>query len=166
MSKTWWSKKAWAIRDNTDLEDLFDIGDSFRLVPNTKIGRPSFFWIRFKNKDPKKTKLWKDRYVYAVGFRSPSTSLKHAWDDDKLPGAQAQGVKSDFDREGKHLRGMCDNPKTARLEGHIRIASNWAIIRIFCFRKAQSDGKDWFAIDSSYSSLLDQDGTGHGDPPH
>jgi hypothetical protein len=168
MSKTWWSKTAWQIRDNKELEDLFDIGDRFRLVPNTTTGKPSFFWIRFKNQDPSKSKLWKGRYVYAVGLKPPSTSLKHAWDDGKAaPGDQDKDVKADFDREATHLRGMSDNPKTAKLEGHIKIGSNWAIIRIFCFRKAQSDGKDWFAIDSSYDHIsLAQDGTGHGDPPH
>jgi hypothetical protein len=166
VSKQWWSKSVWTIRDNTTLQELFDVGDTLRLVPNTTVGRPSFFWIRFKNKNPKKAKLWKDRYVYAVGVKAPSTSLKHAWDDGKSPGAQADGVKSDFDGQAKRLRSLADSPKTAKLEGYIRIGSNWAIIRIFCFRKAQSNRKDWFAIDSSYESpSSEQDGTAHGDPP-
>jgi hypothetical protein len=167
MSNKWWSKRRWQIRDNFGLSDFFDIGDSFRLVPNTNVGKPSFFWIRFKNKDPEKSKLWKGRYFYPVGMQSPKTSLKHAWDDSKaMPGDQNKDVKSDFDREGKHLRGISDNPKTARLEGHILYDKHWAIIRIFCFSKAQSDGKDWFAIDSTYKSPSTlQDGTAHGDPP-
>jgi hypothetical protein len=167
MDKKHRVKRRWQIRDNFGLADFFDIGDTFRLVPNTTAGGPTFFWIRFKNKDPKKSKLWKGRYVYPVGMKSPKTSLKHAWDDTKSPGAQAKGVKSDFDREGKHLRSIADNPNTARLEGHILFDSHWAIIRIFCFSKAQSDKKDWFAIDSSYRNPGTlQDGTAHGDPPH
>jgi hypothetical protein len=81
------------------------------------------------------------------------------------PSSQAQPVKDDFDREARRLRGTFDNPKTAKLEGHIKIDSNWVIIRIFCFSKGQTDGKDWFAIDCSYDHItLLQDGTAHGDP--
>jgi hypothetical protein len=168
MSTKWWCKRRWQIRDNAGLEAFFDIGDTFRLVPNPTTGKPSFFWIRFKNKDSEKSKLWKGRYFYPVGMKSPKTSLKHAWDDSKaLPGDQDKDVKSDFDREGLHLQRIADNPKTARLEGHILFESHWAIIRIFCFSKAQLDKKDWFAINSSYRvPSFRQDGTGHGDPPH
>jgi hypothetical protein len=166
MSTQWWWNSRWQIRDNEGLQALFDIGDTLTLVPNTTAGKPSFFWIQFKNGDPAKSLLWKGSYVYAVGANSPSTSLKHAWDDSKAkPGDQDKNVKADFDREARHLRSIADDPNTAKLEGHIRYKSYWVIIRIFCFSKAQSDGKDWFAIDSSYTSLIDQDGTGHGDPP-
>jgi hypothetical protein len=166
MNNKWLSRKTWAIRDNYGLSDFFDIGDTFRLEPNTTAGKPSFFWIRFKNKHPEKARLWKGRYLYPVGVNSPKTSLKHEWDDSKLPRYQADGVKADFDREGRHLRGIADNPYTARLEGHILFKKHWAIIRIFCCSKAQSNKRDWFAIDSTYKSpSTRQDGTAHGDPP-
>ena len=166
MSKPWFCKRRWQIRDNSGLDDFFDIGDTFKLVPNTTSGKPSFFWIRFKTKDPEKSKLWEDRYFYHVGVKSPKTSLKHAWNDSKDPVSQANGVKPDFDGEGLRLQSISDNPKTRRLEGHILFEKHWAIIRIFCFSRAQLDKKDWFSINSSYQvPAFTQDGTAHGDPP-
>ena len=112
-------------------------------------------------------KAWdKTKVAVQDGKGQVKGTAKHAWDDTKAPGAQAQGVKSDFDGQAGRLRSIADSPKTAKLEGYIKIRSNWAIVRIFCFQKAQSDGKDWFAIDSSYESpSSEQDGTAHGDPP-
>jgi hypothetical protein len=177
MNSNWWWNRQWVIRDNGPLARLFDPDDTLVLEPNTADDIPLFFWIRFDNKDPKKSACWKDRYVYAVGVTPPATSLVYSWDDTKPCDKQAPGVREHYNGMVNRVRSTAENPFTARLEGHIPVDSHWEIIRFFCFQGAQPNGRDWITVDAlqknpapgvhdiSNPKLL-EDGTGHGDPPH
>jgi hypothetical protein len=150
------------VRDNTTLSAILGVGDSFTLIPQPAAGTPVFFAIDYHGK---KT-CWAKRYFYAVGVNTPKISLPHSWNDSLPPDQQAAGVRDEYNEVGRELRKMADNPYTARLEGHVPIEGNWAIIRLFCFPKAQPNGHDWIAIDSMFSGEApDEDGTAHGDPP-
>lgn len=160
MDNTWLTNKKWIVRDNTTLSAILDKGDTFSLVPNTTSGTPLFYTIQYSGGHT----CWKDRYFYSVGVNAPQILLKDSWDDTKQPDEQP-AVRDEYNAVGRMIRSEADNPYTARLEGHVLVETNWAIIRLFCFQKAQPSGNDWFAIDSMYSGLRPlQDGTAHGDP--
>ena len=102
-----------------------------------------------------------------MGAYAPQVTLTHAWDDGLPPSGQASGVAEDFNAAGQYLRSIADNPYTARLDGNVFLPSEsrYAIVRIFCFQAAQSDGKHWISIVSAAGQMnILEDGTGHGDP--
>jgi hypothetical protein len=177
MYGNWWWNKQWVIRETGPLRVLFDEMDTLVLEPNDSSDSPSFFWMRFNNRDSNKAKFWKDSYVYAVGNTAPPIALSHSWDDTLQSGQQGAAVLDEYHRAARQARSLADNPYVAKLEGHIFVTNHYEIIRLLCFQGIQPNGHDWIAFDalqtygasgSGRTSRLHmlEDGTGHGDPPH
>jgi hypothetical protein len=177
MYGNWWWNKQWVIRETGPLRAIFDEGDTLVLEPNDASDTPSFFWIRFNNKNSEKAKYWKDRYVYAVGTTTPPVALALSWDDTLPWDQQGTDVLNEYHRAVNQARSVGDNPYIAKLEGHIYVTDHYEIVRIFCFQGIQPNGHDWIAFDAMQTKAssstakksgvnLLEDGTGHGDPPH
>ena len=175
MYGNWWWNREWKIRDAAALGVIFDEGDRLLLEPNDTTGTPSFFWIRFDNHDSEKSKIWKNRYLYAVGTTAAPVTLEYCWDDTKSADRQPDGVRNEFNRAAHQVRSVAENPYVARLEGHVYVTDHYEIFRIFCFQGVQPDGRDWITFDAlqigarrrlrASGAGKEEDGTAHGDPP-
>jgi hypothetical protein len=161
MNNPFPANHSWMIRDNA-IPGLLDIGDTLTLQPNTISGPPQLYLLKYTGQ----YSFWNGIAFYPVGISPPTIALQYSWDDGLPAEKQSAAARADFNAATAGLHNSANDPRIARLLGHVPVDDHFAIISLFCFPKAQQNGNDWFAIDSRWSVVAPrQDGTAHGDPP-
>jgi hypothetical protein len=164
MDNRWLSDQSWVIRDNTDssIRNILAIGDTLTLEANRTSGQPQFFLLHYTGQHS----FWDGAVFYPVGVTAPQITLHYAWNDSLPLEEQDPDCRKDYSAAAAALRGHANDPQIAKLLGYVPVNGHFAIVTLFCFQGAQTDGKDWFAVDSQWSvAQTRQDGTAHGDPP-
>jgi hypothetical protein len=137
---------------------LIPKGSRFWLHAVNADGSPAYFTLH----DPTDgmNHCFKNRKLYPVGVNKIQVDRLTPWKDgDPAIAQEHMGAAIKVRNKGR------SDPLAARLEGTFTVGSNLEVVRIYCFPGQQKDGRDWMVFDIISNYAVQEDGTGHGDPP-